>query len=355
MVKNDASEPPARKHARDAASFRVLRREVKKMRDLNGFQERAITLFDKNLRYLSSKGARDRLVPDGYYLALIRVVDLLSKVREHCSVVYPPSNNTGPPWRDYRSAVGRQCKKMCMLCSELDNLKDMKASLSLDFSRYRRLLTSLRDANQYPPAQAAPAATSPAAIAAAERLAAANRDHNQAGCGADGDSAEFEFVPLLDGEKLSDEADVLQLFLHNFKYPKNLIFHSLRDHVKAIDGHEETLTAMLAQAVDYVQNERYHTPDEKYRYVRAMPHLLLLIDGKTDAKGDAYNVFKKLPKDVLKAVQTTLRSFPVVPQYGDMPLRIEFALAHVPHYDAESMGKVRSQTNKQHQKTNSRA
>lgn len=96
MVKNDASEPPARKHARDAASFRVLRREVKKMRDLNGFQERAITLFDKNLRYLSSKGARDRLVPDGYYLALIRVVDLLSKVREHCSVVYPPSNNTGP-------------------------------------------------------------------------------------------------------------------------------------------------------------------------------------------------------------------------------------------------------------------
>ncbi|CAN0028706.1 unnamed protein product, partial [Choristocarpus tenellus] len=35
------------------------------------------------------------------------------------------------------------------------------------------------------------------------------------------------------------EQHLLQLFLGNPQYPKQLIFHTLRDGVKAINGHQE--------------------------------------------------------------------------------------------------------------------
>ena len=104
----DDAEAPAQKRERDEKSFNVLRREIKKLRELMDFARRALHVFDKNLRHLceTTSSAGSKMVPDGYYFALTRCIDLLQK---------------------------------------LDNLKDTKASLKNDLSRYRRLLKSLQD------------------------------------------------------------------------------------------------------------------------------------------------------------------------------------------------------------------
>ena len=65
-------------------------------------------------------------------------------------------------------------------------------------------------------------------------------------------------------------------------------------------------------------------------------HLLLLINSKED---EAYNVFKKLPKDVREDAKRVVRDFPIVPQYGDIPFSAHVILAGIPSYDAESMGR----------------
>ena len=114
------------------------------------------------------------------------------------------------------------------------------------------------------------------------------------------------------------------------------MFQTLRDRCKQVEGHETVLGEMLAQALDYVKAERFHSPDEKFRYIRALPHLLLLINSKED---EAYNVFKKLPKDVREDAKRVVRDFPIVPQYGDIPFSAHVILAGIPSYDAESMGR----------------
>ncbi|CAM9457401.1 unnamed protein product, partial [Ectocarpus sp. 12 AP-2014] len=116
-----------------------------------------------------------------------------------------------------------------------DYLKDTKACLTNDFSRYKRALTSVR--------QDLPDAESLGQARGREQLC-------------------------------MSEQHSLQLFLGNPKHPKQLIINTLRDSIKAIPGHLEVLMKMLSLAVERLETNRYMTPDEKYRNIRVVPHLL---------------------------------------------------------------------------------
>ena len=115
-------------------TFYALQPQIAKIRRLMDFQEKGVAIIERCMRSLVTREARERIVPDGYYDAITKVVDLLQK---------------------------------------LDNLKDMKASLTTDFSRYNRVLQALR-------------------------------------------------AELPNGDQLAQEKHKLQLFLSNFQYP----FHS---------------------------------------------------------------------------------------------------------------------------------
>ncbi|KAJ8613807.1 hypothetical protein CTAYLR_004917 [Chrysophaeum taylorii] len=219
-------------------TFEVLLPQIAKIRRLMDFQEKGIVIIERCMKSLVTPEARARVVPDGYYDAITKVIDLLQK---------------------------------------LDNLKDMKASLTTDFSRYNRVLQALR-------------------------------------------------AELPNGDQLAQEKHRLQLFLSNFQYPKSLIFQNLRDVLKKIPGHEEVLIEMLQQNIDFIENERYLTPDEKYRLIRSLPHLMLLIDGST-------NVFKD-KRIALKPLQAIFRAYPVVPEYGDMSMTMLVILRRATHWDA---------------------
>ena len=85
-------------------TFYALQPQIAKMRRLMDFQEKGVAIIERCMRSLVTREARERIVPDGYYDAITKVVDLLQK---------------------------------------LDNLKDMKASLTTDFSRYNRVELSV--------------------------------------------------------------------------------------------------------------------------------------------------------------------------------------------------------------------
>ena len=123
---------------------------------------------------------------------------------------------------------------------------------------------------------------------------------------------------LPNGDQLAQEKHKLQLFLSNFQYPKSLIFHNLRDTLKRIPGHEEILIEMLQQNVDFIENERHLMPDEKYRLIRSLPHLMLLIDGELGGAlkpgspiGKVINVFKD-KRIRLAPLQAIFKSYPVL-------------------------------------------
>jgi cytoplasmic FMR1 interacting protein len=185
------------------------------------------------------------VVPEGLYDALIKVVDLLQK---------------------------------------LDNLKDMKASLNNDFSRYKRALGSI-------------------------------------------------YSDLPDGEALSEEMHALQLFLGNPAHPKQLIFYTLRDAVKRINGHEEVLCEMIEQCASFLDEENYVTPEEKYRLIRAIPHLMLLADGVAEVP-KSFNVFKNKLVNVSR-LQKIFKQYPYVPVIGDMSITLTVILSRAPHYEDE--------------------
>lgn len=235
------------KHELDMQTFQVLQPQIAKIRRLMEFQEKGILVIERCMKSLVTPDARARVVPDGYYDALTKVIDLLQK---------------------------------------LDNLKDMKASLTTDFSRYNRVISTLR-------------------------------------------------ADLENGDQLAQEKHKLQLFLSNFQYPKSLIFQNLRDVLKKIPGHEEVLIEMLQQNVDFIENERYLTPDEKYRLVRSLPHLVLLIDGDVVA-GSSDDKKKNVFKDKrinLKQLQAIFKQYPIVPEYGDMSMTMLAILRRTPHWD----------------------
>ena len=95
----NAQNPESKKEL-NLQTFRALQPQIAKIRRLMDFQEKGVAIIERCMRSLVTREARERIVPDGYYDAITKVVDLLQK---------------------------------------LDNLKDMKASLATDFSRYNRV------------------------------------------------------------------------------------------------------------------------------------------------------------------------------------------------------------------------
>ena len=197
------------------------------------FVYHAISVVHDTIQQLVTVEARAKDVPEGLYVALIRVIDMLVK---------------------------------------LDNLKDMKACLNNDFSRYKRAAGGISDE---------------------------------------------EFRKFLSNEK-------------------NFIFATLRGEVKQIIGHEDIIIEILEQATDNLENHIFVTPDEKFRTIRVLPHLMLLLDGDA-SQPKSFNVFKS--KQVkINVLQKLFREYPVVPLYGDMPITLCYILYRITHFDRATMG-----------------
>lgn len=173
--------------------------------------------------------------------------------------------------------------KLLDVLIKLDYLKDTKGSLQKDFSRYKRVV---------------------------------------------GSQPSIEVL---------EELSQLQSFLSSPdpRKSKGYIFTTLRDDVKRVRGHENILLTAIELAMESLEDLAYMLPDEKFRLVRVLPYLVLLVDGELDdAKG--MNVFKT-NKIKLPILQKVFKRTPVVPLFGDMIVTLAFILEKSPHYDKKTM------------------
>jgi len=179
--------------------------------------------------------------------------------------------------------------KVIDLLLKLDSLKDIKASVQNDLAQYKRAILKVE-----------------------KQLANAN--------------------------VVKESIHKLQMFLASPQHPQSHIFHDLKDSLQRIEGHDEVFANLLQFCLESLQQGRYHTPNEKYRLIRSLPHLMLLIDGDGDDKGST-NVFKhpKVSPKMLKSIREMFKAHPVVPIYGDMALTLIQIIRRATHFDYEDM------------------
>lgn len=244
----------------------LLRPEIVKLKELINFINSTIAHFKNTLEKLAVKAgigsSSGEKVSEGVSLSLIRLIDLLLKI---------------------------------------DNLKDMKAAIKNDFSRYKRAVGALQNSSN------------------------ANSSGNSSGGNIGGIAASMA--------EIIEEQMQVQTFINNPDpaKDKNYIFVTLREDIKRVNGHENVLIQILNHALFLIYGGHYVTPNEKFQLIRVLPHLLLLIDGNSDSSKKE-NVFRNKNLDIV-ALQNIFKQHPVVPLYADMSLTLIFILQRAGHYD----------------------
>jgi hypothetical protein len=174
------------------------------------------------------------------------------------------------------------------------------------------------------------------------------------------------------GKDAIEEQELLQTFLshQNSRKRKHFIFQYMCDELhrpypNTTRGPHAVLRNLLFYVVQQLEQKKYATPQEKFRFLRVMAHLVLLIDYKeSDHTNDGdknselgkdggakrsggKSKFKLDPEDKIfdrdlseyySDVRTKFKEYPVVPLYGDMTLTMVFALDMSPRFDMKAQG-----------------
>ena len=180
----------------------ILRPEILKLKELMVFVRDFVRIFCDFFRFLTSPEALVKIIPESVYEALIKSIDLIVK---------------------------------------LDHLKDQKASVNNDFTRYKR---SLMLQTQVAKRTTAPSGSS---------NSSANSD------------------------MLLDESTQLQLFLSNPdpRKAKHYIYLTLQEELKKINGYDHILVDIIEHSLEYMEKSLFVTPDDKHRTVRILPYLVM--------------------------------------------------------------------------------
>jgi cytoplasmic FMR1 interacting protein len=251
MVQGDTDD--ATKQDIHKKTFNILRPQILKLRNLMEFHERATGIVRVNVLLVQKADAAKAVQSEPL---LDRIID---------------------------------CIDMLVL---LDALKDMRAALQNDFSRYKRAFAPIRG-------------------------------------------------ELADSDALSDEIHTLQMFLSNPQQAHNLIMSRLKQEVYKVPGFEVVLSLLIAHAMDSIEAGSYLLPKQLHAYYRVLPHLLYLADSDDKNAKSALNVFKLSSSDKVKfslsRLQRLFKAFPIIPLYADMHIDVMFVLRRCPHWDEETM------------------
>lgn len=241
MVQIDTADD--QKLAIHQQTFNILRPQIQKLKELMEFHENAVRLFSQNLATLVKPEQKKQVHSEVKLDYLVQIIDML--------IV-------------------------------LDALKDMKACLQNDFSRYKRAFASIR-----------------------------------------GD--------LNDADVISEEIHNLQMFLGNPQHPHHLIIYHLKSDIHKISGFDDVLVLLLDHCCDILESERFLFASEKHAHQRVIPFLIYLID--SDEK-DGQSVFKS-KKVRMDRIFKLFRHVPVVPLYGDMKISVMWVLKKCVHWQEE--------------------
>jgi cytoplasmic FMR1 interacting protein len=130
----------------------------------------------------------------------------------------------------------------------------------------------------------------------------------------------------------------IQLFLSSqdpYK-SKNFILLTLKDRLKTIQGYERVLCEIMNLLVENFEDCLFMTPDEKFGFIRLIPHLMVLLDGDvTDPK--SFNIFNT-KKIAISTLQKLMKRYTVVPLHADMSITLLYILERCPHFNFFTVG-----------------
>ena len=115
---------------------------------------------------------------------------------------------------------------------------------------------------------------------------------------------------------------------------KNCVLLTIRDRLKQIGGYDRVLNAMLDMVISDHEANLFVTPDEKFRLIRVVPHLMVLIDGDP-LEPKSQNVFKRHNASVM---QKLFKRYPILPLHADMSITLLKVLERAPHFNKSSIG-----------------
>ena len=141
---------------------------------------------------------------------------------------------------------------------------------------------------------------------------------------------------------ISEDIVALGVFMSHSdpKHSEGFVFRQLRSELKRIGGHEKIILDTAELAADALhadadsQFHQHFTPEEKFRLLRAIPHLLLIADGSLEDP-KSFSVFKT-SRIQLAPLQQLLRAYPVLPVYGDVSASVEQLLQRSGHYQRDA-------------------
>lgn len=177
------------------------------------------------------------------------------------------------------------------------------------------------------------------------------------------------------GNEAIEEQVMLQQFLEhqNSRKRNHFIFQYLCDEIhrpypNSTMGPRDVLRDLLFYTERQLAAGGYATPNQKFRLLRVMVHLVLLIDYREDDRileddGDTTNsgsggtntakekakfdpsrfkaeddIFNPRQSKTYGVVQSRFQEYPVVPLFGDMTLTLVFALDRSPRFDSSAVG-----------------
>lgn len=151
----------------------------------------------------------------------------------------------------------------------LDALKDMKACLKNDFSRYKRSYERIRN--------------------------------------------EME-----NSETVVTENEIVIQLLNNHHTVQYVILHTLKKDVQNLNNYQLVINLLLEHCADCIEEKRFLMPEEQHMYYRCIPFLIFLLD---EALPKGFNPFKS-SKVNLGRYQKLFKHFPIIPLYGDMQFHV---------------------------------
>ncbi|CAM9522542.1 unnamed protein product, partial [Chrysoparadoxa australica] len=124
--------------------------------------------------------------------------------------------------------------------------------------------------------------------------------------------------------------------VQKFLGTKDVIFTGLIQAIKLVPCHEEVILQMLLLAMGRLDSLEFFTPQSKWCTIRAIPCLLWLLTGGEEA-GSPF----KTKKIKLSNIQKALHRYPAVPVYGDLTMDLfSFLDKKVPGFDTESVTSI---------------
>lgn len=133
--------------------------------------------------------------------------------------------------------------------------------------------------------------------------------------------------------EMIEETNQVQQFLDGSdpKKQKRYILMTIRDETKRVLDHENFLIGCIELALEQLQDELFLLPEEKFKFERVVPFLLVIADGDVDS-GKQGNVFKN-GKLKVKEVQRFFQTHIVCPLHMDIHLTLEPILHLAANYN----------------------